>query len=54
MADISMCANGFSCELRNTCYRYTAESSVYQSYMSPPDPGKDCEYYWPVEKHSDK
>lgn len=46
MPDISMCANGHSCELRNSCYRYTAKSSLYQSYISPPTPGKDCKYYW--------
>ena len=50
MPDISMCANGLSCELRDTCYRYVAKSSRYQSYIAPPNPGKDCKYYWPTEE----
>ena len=54
MPDISMCANGLSCELRDTCYRYVAKSSRYQSYIAPPDPGKDCEYYWPTEERAEE
>jgi hypothetical protein len=32
MPDISMC-KGKDCPLKETCYRYTAESSDYQSYF---------------------
>lgn len=47
MADITMC-NGRNCELRETCYRYNANTSKYrQSYFceTPIKNGK-CHYYW--------
>lgn len=48
MPDICMC-EGHSCLLKESCYRYTAEPSEYQSYfLSPPinHSTEECEYYW--------
>ncbi len=51
MADISKCANGELCSLRMKCYRYVADPGRYQSYMAPPEPGPNCDYYWPLNEH---
>ena len=46
MADITMC-NGEGCEAKQTCYRYTAKPSKYQSYFGvSPIVNDGCEYYW--------
>ena len=46
MPDISMC-KGKDCPLKETCYRYTAESSDYQSYFTEvPFENDKCEFYW--------
>jgi hypothetical protein len=47
MPDITMC-EGKGCELRSTCYRYTAEPSKYrQSYfIEPPIKDGECDEYW--------
>ena len=56
MPDIAMCKGG-GCELKELCYRYTAEPSPYmQSYFTEPPfkekmGGSDCEYYWPNRKY---
>jgi hypothetical protein len=44
--DIWKCL-GTNCPYKETCYRYTAEPSYYQSYFSVP-PIKDgkCDMYW--------
>jgi len=53
MPDISMCA-GEGCPQRETCYRYMAEPSAWQSYFAaPPRDGETCRYYWPIESSSD-
>jgi hypothetical protein len=46
MPDIAKC-KGTNCPYKETCYRYTAEPSDYQSYFSVP-PIKDgkCDMYW--------
>ncbi len=45
MADISMC-EGKDCNLRETCYRFTAKPSEYQSYFTPTlIKNNGCEYY---------
>ena len=45
MADISMC-EGDGCEVKHTCYRFTAKPSNYQSYLAPTTiEDKGCEYY---------
>ena len=51
MTDISKC-EGTKCPLKETCYRFTAKSSDYQSYFAEP-PIKDgkCEYYWDIKPH---
>lgn len=50
MPDISKCF-GAHCEVKESCYRYTAPSNDYwQSYISPNNPGKDCGYYWRVRR----
>ena len=60
MPDISMCAGGM-CTLKETCHRFKAEPSYYQSYFgAPPFKGVDednnskCEYYWEQEKIKDR
>jgi hypothetical protein len=46
MPDITMCPGTF-CPHKETCYRYTAKPSDYQSYfMKPPIKEGKCEYYW--------
>jgi hypothetical protein len=46
MTDITKCS-GADCDLKMTCYRYTASEGMYQSYFmnSPIKDGK-CEYQW--------
>jgi len=46
MADISKCS-GHGCELKETCYRYKAPDSHWQSWFNevPFKDGK-CDYYW--------
>ena len=46
MTDITKCT-GEGCELKETCYRFTASEGMYQSYFmnSPIKDGK-CEYHW--------
>ena len=50
MADITMC-NGNKCEKKNTCYRFLATPSDWQSYFTE-TPVKDdkCDYYWESTK----
>ena len=46
MADISKCT-GEGCALKETCYRFTAPSGMYQSFFfSPPIKDGECDYYW--------
>jgi hypothetical protein len=46
MPDIAKCI-GTNCPQKETCYRYTAKPSDWQSYFSVP-PIKDgkCDMYW--------
>lgn len=45
MADITKC-KGEGCEAKETCYRYTAKPSKYQSYfVQTPIVNQGCEYY---------
>ena len=55
MPDITMC-NGQGCELKETCYRYTATPSKYmQSYFTEtPIKNGECEYYWQDAKERAK
>lgn len=41
--DISKC-NGIGCDKRERCYRFTAPSSHWQSWIQP-DP-KNCIHFW--------
>jgi hypothetical protein len=51
MPDITMCPGG-DCPLKETCYRYKAEPSDYQSYwFEPPYYAGICEHYWEIETH---
>ena len=47
MADISMCS-GKGCNKVNSCYRYTAKKSSYQSFFAEPPINEDgeCEDFW--------
>ncbi len=46
MADITMC-NGYTCKVKETCYRYRAEVNKHrQSYFTEsPFVEGDCDYY---------
>lgn len=53
MPGITMCsgesAEGQVCLIKNTCYRYTAIPSDYQSFMNAPielDAQKGCRNFW--------
>ena len=49
MADITMCS-GTNCPLKETCYRYKATPSSWQSYFSePPFKDGECEYEYIID-----
>lgn len=48
MPDISMCRNNL-CPLKESCYRFKANPSSYQSYADFKY-DKGCNYYWEIEK----
>lgn len=49
MADIAMC-KGDGCILKESCYRYTAKPSLYQSYfINPPLKNGGCDHYWEIK-----
>ena len=46
MADITKCT-GRGCDLRESCYRFTATAGMLQSYfMTSPIKNGECEMYW--------
>jgi hypothetical protein len=46
MSDITKCS-GAGCDLKDTCYRYTAPASMWQSFfMKPPIDNGKCKMYW--------
>lgn len=50
MADITMCKDK-TCELFHKCYRAQAKESMRQSFFCGLDKnGKDCEYFYPMDK----
>jgi len=48
--DISMCADKY-CPSRETCYRFKATPSAYQTYGAFPRKPEDvkCECHWPLQ-----
>jgi hypothetical protein len=50
MADITKCS-GEGCHMKETCYRYTAPSSEYQSYFmgTPLNDDKTCDEHWEIK-----
>ena len=58
--DITMCKDHF-CILKESCFRYKARPSTYQTYfLGTPRDKNECEYYWKTktkkndeDKHSD-
>lgn len=46
VSDITKCCNK-ECPLRDTCFRFLAEDSLYQSYADFKQ--EDCDWYWPVK-----
>lgn len=50
MVDICKC-NNKECPLRETCFRFLAEDSLYQSYFIGVtcDETEKCDMYWPVK-----
>ncbi len=53
--DITMC-DGQGCDLKTTCYRYTATPNEYmQSYFTEtPIKNGECEHYWQDAKERAK
>jgi hypothetical protein len=48
MTDITKCT-GEGCELKETCYRYTAPMGMYQSmFVEVPIKDGKCEYQWNI------
>jgi hypothetical protein len=46
MTDITKCT-GEGCPLKETCYRFTATTGMYQSFfLEVPIRNGKCEYYW--------
>ena len=46
MPDITMCLD-HNCSKKNTCYRYLAKPSTYQSYfVDSPRNDNSCKQYW--------
>jgi len=47
MADISKCS-GMYCQIKEKCYRYTAQTAKFQSYILPQYDTKikECPLYW--------
>ena len=46
MPDITMCLNS-ECDKRDSCYRFVAIPSDYQSYGSfRPEPDGECLHFW--------
>jgi hypothetical protein len=47
MADITMCS-GDNCKIKDSCYRYTAKRSFWQSMFKTPPLKEDgtCEMFW--------
>ena len=46
MTDITKCT-GDCCALKETCYRFTATTGMYQSFFfKVPIRNGKCEYYW--------
>jgi hypothetical protein len=46
MTDITKCT-GEGCALKETCYRFTASTGMYQSFfVGVPIKNGQCEYYW--------
>jgi hypothetical protein len=46
MADITMCQNE-DCPVKDTCFRYLATPSQYQSfYVFDKDTKEPCDWYW--------
>lgn len=47
MPDIAKCTSE-ECPKKQSCYRYTAKASDYQSYFMTPPLKEDgtCEYFW--------
>jgi hypothetical protein len=47
MTDITKCT-GEGCELKETCYRYTAPMGDYQSmFVTVPFADGECNHQWP-------
>lgn len=46
MPDISMCLRPINCSQQNSCYRFTAKPSLYQSYCDFQPIDNKCDYFW--------
>ena len=53
MSDITMCS-GFGCDLKNKCYRHTANKSFWQSwFMEVPIKDGKCDMFWDNKAEQD-
>lgn len=54
MADITKC-NDIFCPMKESCFRFKAPSSMWQSYfMESPRKGKECDYHMVIFEKPDK
>lgn len=52
-SDITKCVNG--CDKRETCWRWLAQGTEYQSYSDfKPDDNGECEHYWRYSDENSK
>lgn len=49
MNDIAKC-EGKGCDLRETCWRYVAESGEWQTWNNFHADPKPCKAYWPIKE----
>ena len=53
MVDIAMCKST-DCKLKDTCYRYVAEPSEYQTVgLFAPSSDTQCEFYWKISSQGE-
>lgn len=55
MVDIAMCYNGGACPLKESCFRFIAKPSAYQtmgSFYKPEEDG-ECTHYWEVKSETE-
>lgn len=54
MVDICMCHNGMHCPKSNSCYRYMAKASEYQTVADFYSSDEECDHYWPFKSDEER